>query len=377
MTLGSVNRIRGLREGCGLTQLALAEAVGLSRQSMNAIEGGRAMPRVDVAMRIAAVLGASVEELFGGEAAGQLLMADMVSGTSGNMRNPRVALAEIAGRWQAYPLEQHAAHRGADGLVDDFLEGGLQGVQVAVRPLRELESARENIVLMGCAAALGLLADQLNVRLGAGRFMWLQNSSLGALKAVIDERTHIAGVHFVDPKTGEANTVDVRRHAGDRPFALVTLARWQTGFVVARGNPLGLREASDLSRAGLRVVTREAGASTQRLLEQIWAAAGHEGVPPRQRHFVVRGHFEVAHAVAMGAADTGVASLDAALAYDLDFVPLADERYDLVVPLPLLADARVERLLDVMSSAAFRSEIGAFGYDSGPTGNRVAYEPAA
>ncbi len=372
MTSEIVNRIRELREERGLTQLGLAEAVGLSRQSMNAIEGGRAMPRVDAAMRIAGVLGASVEELFGGVVEEQLLMADFGVGNLGDVRNPRVALAEIAGRWQAYALEQHGAHRGADGLVD-----GVHGRQVAVRPLRDVGSARENIVLMGCAAAMGLLADQLNVGGGPGRFLWMQNSSLGALHGVIDGRTHVAGVHFVDPKTGEANIVDVRRHAGATPYALVTLARWQTGIVVARGNPLGLREGADLGRAGLRVAVREAGAGTQRLLEQVWVAAGHEGVPARQRHFVARGHFEVAHAVAMGAADTGVASLDAALAYGLDFVPLADERYDLVVPLPLLGDARIERLLDVMSSGAFRTELGAFGYDTTPTGNRVAYAPAA
>jgi putative molybdopterin biosynthesis protein len=74
----------------------------------------------------------------------------------------------------------------------------------------------------------------------------------------------------------------------------------------------------------------------------------------------------------MGAADTGVATRDAALAFDLRFVPLAEERYDLVAPRSLSTDPRLERLLDVLVSGAFRSELSSIGYDVAPTGERVA-----
>ena len=85
----------------------------------------------------------------------------------------------------------------------------------------------------------------------------------------------------------------------------------------------------------------------------------------------------MARAVAMGAADTGVATRDAALAFGLSFLALAEERYDLALPRSALGDARVLRLLDVLVSAQFRRELSAIGYDARPTGERVAVVEAA
>jgi molybdate-binding protein len=81
--------------------------------------------------------------------------------------------------------------------------------------------------------------------------------------------------------------------------------------------------------------------------------------------------------VALGAADAGVATRDAALAYGLHFVPLAEERYDLVIPVVLLTDVRVQRLLDTLSAAPCRQELAALGYDVSACGQRVAELAAA
>jgi molybdate-binding protein len=85
----------------------------------------------------------------------------------------------------------------------------------------------------------------------------------------------------------------------------------------------------------------------------------------------------VAHAIAIGAGDVGIATRDAALAFGLDFVPLAEERYDLVVSRAELADPRMQRLLDTMTTAAFRRELVALGYDVRACGDRVAELGAA
>ncbi|HEY5959007.1 MAG TPA: substrate-binding domain-containing protein, partial [Polyangiaceae bacterium] len=84
------------------------------------------------------------------------------------------------------------------------------------------------------------------------------------------------------------------------------------------------------------------------------------------------GHLEVAHAVALGAGDVGVATRDAAIGYGLDFLPLTEERYDLVVPRDELGDPRMARLFDVMTAGPLRRELAALGYDVSPAGNRVA-----
>jgi molybdate-binding protein len=230
---------------------------------------------------------------------------------------------------------------------------------------------------MGCAAALGLLADRLNVRKGAGRFLWMATSSTRALESLAKRHTHVAGVHLVDARSGEANLPDVRRHAGTEPVVVVTLARWEEGLVTARGNPKHLRGAADLGRRGLRIVSREAGSGARRLLDRELRAAGIAEKPATQAQLLAAGHLEVAQAVSIGAADVGVATRDAAIVFGLNFVPLAEERYDLVIPAALLDDARIRRFLDVMTAAPTRRELTSLGYDVRSCGTRVADLSAA
>jgi molybdate-binding protein len=230
---------------------------------------------------------------------------------------------------------------------------------------------------MGCAAGLGVLADQLNARPGPGRFLWLPRSSTAALEALARGHTHVAGVHLVDPKTGEANIADVRRLAATEPITLVTLARWEVGLVLRPGDARRVRGAADLGQPGLRLVTREPGAGAQRLLERVMRGAGHPLSLIRSSHLKASGHLEVARAVAMGAADTGVATRDAAMAFGLRFVTLAEERYDLALPASALADARLSRLCDVLVAASFRRELSVLGYDVSCSGERVAGMNAA
>jgi molybdate-binding protein len=263
----------------------------------------------------------------------------------------------------------HADEAGiaADGIV---ARSGRKRTQVEL--LAPLQQARGNLVLAGCALALGLLADRLNAQAGAGRFLWLSRSSGAALGLLAARHTHIAGVHLVDSRTGEANVPDVRRAACADPVVLVTLARWQAGLVMRTGDARTIRSAADLGRPRLRLVTREAGAGAQRLLERELRRAGHARALLQRSQLTALGHLDVARSVARGAADVGVATRDVALAFGLHFVPLAEERYDLALPRALLPDARVQRLLNVVTSSGFRRELSALEYDASSSGQQVA-----
>lgn len=266
-------------------------------------------------------------------------------------------------------MHGEAARLSADAVVVDA-DGGRGEVELT-RPLAEL---RDNLVVMGCAAALGLLADRLNARLGAGRFLWLGRSSTAALTGLDRGHAHVAGVHLTDANTGEANVPAIRRHVRTGTV-VITLARWEAGLVAAPGNPRRIRGAGDLARRGLRLVTRETGSGAQNLLER---ELGRLGVASTSRvPILAHGHLEVAHAVALGAGDVGVATRDAAIAHGLHFVPLAEERYDLAIPASLLDDARIVRLLDAMTASAYRRELSSLGYDVRSCGDRVAELKAA
>ncbi len=363
MARSPLNSVRSLREARGLSQVALAAVVGLSRQSLGAIEAGRAVPSVDVALRLGRALDARVEELFAAPASTTLApVAAAASGGAG-----RVALAQIGGRWVAHGLSGDAVCLAADGVATAG-----RRAELSVELLGSEGEARENVALMGCAPALGALADRLNGRKGPGRFLWFPGSSTASLEALGLGHVHLAGVHLVDPRTGEANVADVRRAVAGRALALVTLARWEAGLLTRPADTKRLRGVSDLGRRGVRLVVREAGAGAQRLLEARLKAAGLSVALARGATLRTTGHLEVARAIAMGAADAGVATQDAALAFGLRFLPLAEERYDLVVPAGQLSDPRLARLFDVVASSAYRRELSALGYDTRASGERVA-----
>jgi len=357
------NRVRERRLALGLSQLELAAATQLSRQSMSAIEAQRVTPAVDIAMRLAAALDSRVEELFGAEEPGSELSAEVASPEP---RGGRVAIARVGGRWVSHGLGSDGLRLRADALVERATARRAQ-----VRLLHPAGDPGANFMLLGCAPGLGVLADRLNSSAGPGRFVWLSRSSTSALQALARAQAHAAGVHLIDAKTGEANVADVKRLVRNQPVVLVTLALWQAGLVTARGNPLKLRSFADLGRRGLRLVVREPGSGARRLLEQGLREAGLGKLLASAR-VTAAGHLEVAHAISLSAADVGVASRDAAIAFDLDFVPLAEERYDIVLPESALAEPRVQRLGDVLTSTALRRELAALGYDTGQSGARVA-----
>jgi molybdate-binding protein len=86
----------------------------------------------------------------------------------------------------------------------------------------------------------------------------------------------------------------------------------------------------------------------------------------------VKGHLQVASSVAAGLADAGVASEPAALAYGLAFVPLADERFDLVIPRSQQGTREVQGLLRVLASPWLLAQLASLpGYDPAQCGEQV------
>lgn len=356
------NYVREQRERLGMSQVRLAAMAQVTRQSMSAIEAGRSTPAVDVALRIAQALGARVEEVFGDTPPGTLFteVAAAEKAATG-----RVCVADLGGRWVSHALRGQDGDVSADGFVSH------QGRRHPVELLRPEAELRENVVVMGCAPALGVVASRLNRQRGAGRFVWLSRSSTVALEQLAEQRVHIAGVHLVDSRTGDANASDVRRIVKKRSVALVTLGVWQLGWVTAPGNPKRIRGASDVARRGVRLVVREPGSGARRRLEAELRAAGVPATVTAAASVIAHSHLDVARAVFFGAADTGVTTLEAARALELELIPFGVERYDLTVPIESLADARIERFLDALTTGPVRRELAALGYDTAAAGKHA------
>jgi molybdate-binding protein/DNA-binding XRE family transcriptional regulator len=327
-----VARRRGVR-----TQDELAKEIGLSRQALSAIENGRALPSTLVALKLARALQCRVEDLF------TITDGAVRARHAGKARAGRSTLAFIEGTWVAHETDASDV-TAADALVERDGTAHL---------LTDEPGARAALVCAGCAPALGLLASH-TARRFKSRVSWLERSSGAALDLLARKQVHLAGAHLFDEESGDFNLPFARQRCPDA--RVVTLARWEAGLVVPKGNPHRLKSAADLLRHRVRVVRREKGSGAEALLER---ALPHKG--PLLRGPLARGHFDVARAVSLGAAGAGIAIRGAALAFGLDFVPLAEERFDLVFPRALETDPRVRALLDTLTDHPFLAELQRLG----------------
>jgi putative molybdopterin biosynthesis protein len=371
--------LRELRLKAGLQQRDLADRVGVSRQTLSALEAGDSVPSTSIALGLARVLGCRVEEIFWISDQATPLDAVLVeqgaaSGEVSGLRR-RVALAAVDERWVAHLLDGDSATAfvvPADGVLAGGGARAKARDTVRVEPFRESEAMRDNVFVAGCDPALALLAAHLGERYKAGRLHWLEAGSGAALDLLAERKVHLAGVHLYDEESRDHNVAPVRRRLGGRAMLLVNLAVWEQGLVVAAGNPRQIRGVADLARKGVRVVGREPGTGAQELFTRL---AADEGVPRKAVEVVAvaRGHMAVAQAVASGAADVGIATRAAASAHGLEFRALAEARFDLVMPAAAAADPRLERLLEVLGSHRFKRDLGGLaGYGTTRTGQVVA-----
>jgi molybdate-binding protein/DNA-binding XRE family transcriptional regulator len=370
------NDVRRKRQAAGLSQQALATRCGTTRQAINAIEAGHYAPSTSVALRLAHVLGCTVEALFRLPDAASQIEAEYVGDTSPAADlYTRCQVARVGDRLLAHPLQGAlSAFTAADGLlVSTATEARRADRRVDIDLMVDIEVPENTVVVLGCDPALALLGAHLTRRYPTLRLVWVPRSSLAALRMLGRGEAHAAGTHLWDAESGESNISYVRRELAGHRLVVVTLSQWQQGLIVAAGNPKGIRGPADLARPDVAMVNRDAG-SGSRMLVDMWllqAGIASDWVSGYARE--VPSHLAVAEVVASGGADVGPGILAVALALGLDFIPLQEERYDLVIPMAFLQTAPVQALLDVIASLRFRAELEALGgYDGARAGTVVA-----
>jgi molybdate-binding protein/DNA-binding XRE family transcriptional regulator len=369
---GLENEVRRYRERLGLSQQDLADLAGVSRQGIVGIEGGRQVPSTALSLRLARALRCGVEDLFSLSTSGGLSvrLAPMESAAAAGRMGGRVALGEVEGAWVAHRLPAEGGLP-ADGIVS----AQVSARTAVVQPLADAAQLRRNVLVSGCAPILGLLAQRVGGRFANARATWLPSTSRRSLDLLEGGLVHVAGVHLsgADPEQDHAALIRAR-FSGER-MLLVNLTRWREGLVVPAANPLAIRSGAALLRPGLRFARRDEGAGAHDLVHALLAREG--GEKARLSGPLASGHAEVAQLVRVGAADVGVAIESVALAAGLGFVPLTEERFDLIVSAEAADSAPVARLFEALDDPAFRAEIAQLpGYDQEISGHVTTLEAA-
>lgn len=376
-TVQFTNHLKSIRTKHGFSQGELAKRAGITRQAVSSIESNLYLPTTAVALRFASILACRVEDLFSLVPSEEIIEGTLIGQLpQAEPRTPhpiRVKVSTVGKRMVVRPVtdlgEQLSFAVPADGYISET-HNKLTGAAVRVKLSRDREAIQQEIAVAGCDPAIFLAGEHLRRQKDQTTVVGWPMGSTAALQALQRGEVHVAGLHLLDPTTGESNMPFLRRHLKGSGYEVVTFATWEEGFMVRPGNPLSIHTAADLVERRVRLVNREEGSGARLLLDQRLRASG---VDPTQVHGydrIVFSHFEVARAIDGRQADVGIGIRSAAQLFGLDFVTLQSARYDLVVPKSYFqSHPTLAHLFEAIVSGPFRNEIEALGgYDTSETG---------
>jgi putative molybdopterin biosynthesis protein len=362
-------RLRLARQARGFSQQQLATMAGVSRQAVSAVEAGLSDPSLRVALALARSLGLTVEEMFGPATAEPRVEARPLARL--DRGSSRVSLAQVGDAFVAAPLSGAAATRTGFVPTGGFADEWGPKIGASARAVRPLGPPRPTLVVAGCDPALPLLEVPLGLLDPPVSLLWWQSASQEALELAANGLVHAAGSHLRD-QSGDYNVGQARqqfRQGAD----VVRFCAWREGLVVRPDMAASTSGLADVASAGLRLVNRQPGSEARLLLDREMQRLG---VRPGQLHGYdtrATGHMQVASAIAAGLADAGIASEPAALAYELAFIPLATERFDIVIPTEQTATREVQSLLRVLRSRWLHDQLASLpGYDPTGCGEAIA-----
>ena len=201
--------------------------------------------------------------------------------------------------------------------------------------------------------------------------MILPVGSLDGLVTLRQGLCHLSGCHLLDV-TGEYNLPFIRHFFPDRPVMVFTLAQREQGLMTVSGNPKTILSLADLVRSDVTMINRNPGSGTRLWLDRQLQALNIPVVNIKGYENVVRTHTECASLVKEGKADVALGLHAAAFQHNLGFIPLFQERYDLIIPQEQIK--LLQPLLDTIQTKAFRHSLESLvGYDTTHTGEQIPF----
>lgn len=256
------------------------------------------------------------------------------------VREGKIPCARVTGKW-LFPKS----------LIDDWVSQNSTGADVAPKPTAPIIAGSQDPLL------------DWAVRESHCGLALLPGGSLDGLARIAAGEATMAALHVLD-RSGEYNLPLVQQAELPRDIVVLEWATREQGLVVAAGNPLGLREVSDLRTSGVRVIMRQKEAGSQILLHHLLGQAGVTPAALKTLPKPALSENDVGLAIVEGKADAGIAIRAVAQQYRLDFLKLHIERFDLVMRRRDYFEPPAQALFAFVRSPAFAAraaELG--GYD--------------
>ena len=276
----------------------------------------------------------------------------------------RTRMGCVGGRLMASPLSRGSgvvsSFMKADGILEvpQGLEGYEAGAEVNVRLLSPMEKLQNTLVVIGSHdPLLDELADMLHLE---NPDLYMSSSHVGSMGGIMSIRrgeAHAAGCHLLDTTDGSYNRSFIKKYFPKGGVHLVSCVGRQQGLMVAKGNPLNIQKFSDIARNGIRYVNRQNGSGTRILTDYLCRQNNLDTASIYGYDREELTHTSVAAQIASSSADAGMGIYSAAKLYDLDFIPICIEEYDLIIPDHAWDTPMVGQLLSILKSDAFREKL--------------------
>lgn len=280
----------------------------------------------------------------------------------------RVNVGKVDGNYVANPLTRSASVTmslvKSDGIVIVPPEhlGIEQGDIIEVELFRPIEEIDAAVLFSGSHdLCIDVLSALMKEKEHSSKIIASHTGSMAGISAIKRGEAHIVGIHLLDPETGEYNISYVKRFLKDLDIVLVPFLKRKQGFIVPKNNPLKLQTISDVAAKKATFVNRQRGAGTRILFDYMLS---QENISPDEiigydREMFT--HLSVAAEVNMDKNNVGMGIYSAATAMDLDFIPVSEESYDLIMNQSFFESEKGQKLLQVMRSVRFRKTVEEFG----------------
>lgn len=272
-------------------------------------------------------------------------------------------------------LSDVEAYLGRDAGGEGIMEpAGVGGAAVPENvPCYSNPEVRHSYVMSGQDEILDMICNRTNRNPYGIQMMRAYLGSYNGLYAMYQGQVMVATCHLWDPATDTYNIPYLSKILPGQEIHAFHLCRRMEGFYVQKGNPKHIRDFHDLGREDVVFLNREKGSGTRVLLDGMLQALKIDPARLRGYDRVVNSHLVAASTVARKGADFALGAERAGLQIaDVDFIPLKQEDYDMVVFKRDMGLPVIQRLIQTVQSPDFMEEVKQFeGYDTSEMGRQL------
>lgn len=291
-----------------------------------------------------------------------------IVGTMGAEDFIRMSIGYVNGEFIANPLSRAAGVTmslvKADGMliIPSHLLGYEQGEWVEIELLKPKEEIRNAVVFNGSHdLTIDILSSKLKKRNYQSKIISSHVGSMAGLMAIKKGEAHVAGTHLLDPETNTYNIPYIKKFLAGEEVVLYPFLKRKQGWLVSKGNPLQIETVKDIVEKQANYVNRQKGAGTRILFDLLVKEAGLSGQDVIGYGREMFSHLSVAAEVKVDENSVGLGIYPAAKTMDVDFIPVSDESYDLLMRKEFFESEQGQQLIDMIQTEEFKRDVESIG----------------